>query len=889
MELNADVERLFHQLADLSPQDRDQMMIDEGVAPEVRLFVESLLANDDLEEDPLDDVVQGAVSQALEYPLAKDVCCGPYRLLNLIGNGGMGSVYAAERADGEVRQKVAVKLLRVNIDTPSSRQLFQKERQILADLAHPNIARLLDVGHADDGRPFFAMEYVDGTPIDEFCNQLPLRRQLELFEILCRTVVYAHRMLVVHRDIKPSNILVDANGTPKLLDFGIAKLLDEATDSTVTGERRLTPQYASPEQIQGSPVGAASDIFSLGALLYRLTTGRSAFRPEDYPTRSELERAVCRDIPPRPSQWNRKVDKDLDAIISKAMRKEPNERYTSADALREDIVAWLERRPVRARQGGWWYTARRQLRHYRIPLAAITATVAGLAIGLGIALHERNLAQRRFAAVHKFANEMLQVGNDIQGLAGGAPARERIVTTSLAYLEELSRDAGNDLDLELDIGSAYRAVADIQGGVQTENLGQSDAALSSLAKAEGLIRDVWKKRPDNPRVIRRLMNTVETEYRLDEGLHRSRDLHEKALELSSLADQYERVAPEASTKWIALGSVYDSLAQGSEQVGDINGGLQFANLAIQFDRKLADNKDIRYSQGNLALSMESYATLLMSKGDLNNALPMMRESLGMLDKMAISLKDDTTLGMNIGSGHSDIGSLLWQRRELLGSSDGKQAIAEFRKALEYFRRNSRLDPSEQEARISVSETAAELGSALQGSDPAAALAAYDEAIAALRAMPNENSRQHSPLSIALSQSVRPLYALGRIEEGKRRLAEAKQLAAANATVEVNDVESLENPMGSISRAESICLASVGRYEDAIQVNLKWLQEVPSVRPSTQRRLSDALTIAERYQELASVYRLAGRVDEAQAALQEREELLDPWRRALLVVPTPQSR
>ncbi len=627
MELKADVERLFHQLADLPSQERDQMMINEGVSPEVRSFVESLLANDGPAEDPLEAVVQGAVNQALEYPLAKDVRCGPYRLLDLIGHGGMGSVYAAERADGEVRQKVAIKLLRVNIDTPSSRQLFQKERQILADLAHPNIARLLDVGHADDGRPFFAMEYVNGTPIDEFCNQLPLRRQLELFEILCGTVVYAHRMLVIHRDIKPSNILVDANGAPKLLDFGIAKLLDEATDSTVTGERRLTPQYASPEQIQGSPVGAASDIFSLGALLYRLTTGRSAFRPEDYPTRSELERAVCRDIPPRPSQWNRKVDKDLDAIISKAMRKEPNERYTSTDALREDVGAWLERRPVRARQGGWWYIARRQLRHYRIPVAAVTLTVAGLAIGLGIALHERNLARRRFDAVHKFANEMLQVGNDIQGLAGGVPARERIVKTSLAYLEELSKDAGNDLDLELDVGSAYRAVADIQGGIQKENLGQSDEALSSLAKAEGFITDVWKKRPDDPRVVRRLMNTVETEYRLDEGLHRSRDLHERASELSSLARQYERVAPDASIKWITLGSIYDSLAQGSEQIGEINDGLQFAKLAIQFDQKLADDKNLRFSQGNLALSMESYAILLMSNGDLSDALPIMRESL----------------------------------------------------------------------------------------------------------------------------------------------------------------------------------------------------------------------------------------------------------------------
>ena len=888
MEMNADVERLFHQLADLPAQERDQLMTNEGISAEVRSFVESLLANDDPAEDPLNRVVQGAVSQALEYPLAKDVRCGPYRLLDLIGNGGMGSVYAAERADGEVRQKVAIKLLRVNIDTPRSRQLFQKERQILADLTHPNIARLLDVGHADDGRPFFAMEYVDGTPIDDFCSQLSLRRQLELFEILCGTVVYAHRMLVVHRDIKPSNILVDANGAPKLLDFGIAKLLDEATDFTVTGERRLTPQYASPEQIQGLPVAAASDIFSLGALLYRLIAGRSAFRPEDYSTRSELERAVCRDTPRLPSQWNHKADKELDAIISKAMRKEPNERYSSVDALREDVVAWLEHRPVKALRGGWWYIARRQFRHYWIPATAVTVTIVGLAIGLGIVLHERNLARRRFDAVHKFANEMLQVGNDIQGLAGGVPARERIVKTSLAYLEELSKDAGNDLDLELDVGSAYRAVADIQGGIQKENLGQSDEALSSLAKAEEFIRDVWKKRPDNPRVIRRLMDTVETEYRLDAGLHRSRDLHERASELSSLARQYERVAPDSSIKWITLGSTYDSLAQGSEQVGDINDGLRFAKLAIQFDQKLADNKNLRFSQGNLALSMESYAMLLMSNGDLSNALPIMRESLGILEKMEISLKDDSVLASNIGSGHSDIGTLLRQRRELLGSGDGREAIAEFQKALGYFRTNIRLDPSEQEARINIGETAAELGSALQESDPTAALAAYDEAIMALHAMPAGDSRQHFALSIALSQSVRPLYALGRIEEGKRRLAEAKKLAAANTGVEANDGESLENPMESISRAESICLASAGRYEDAIQVNLKWLQDVPSVRPPAQRRLSDALTIAEQYQELASVYRLAGHSDEARAALKKREELLDPWRRALLAIPTQQS-
>jgi tetratricopeptide (TPR) repeat protein len=287
--------------------------------------------------------------------------------------------------------------------------------------------------------------------------------------------------------------------------------------------------------------------------------------------------------------------------------------------------------------------------------------------------------------------------------------------------------------------------------------------------------------------------------------------------------------------------------------------------------------------------MESYATLLMSKGDLNNALPIMHESLGMLEKMATSLKDDTTLGINIGNGHSDIGTLLWQRSELLGSGDGTQAITEFRKALEYYRTDIRLDPSEQEARVDTGETAAALGRALQGSDPAAALAAYDEAIAALRAMPNENSRQRVPLSVALSESVRPLFALGRIEEGKGRLVEAKQLATANAAVEVNDGESLDNPIESIARAESTCLASAGHYEDAIQANLKWLQEVRSVRPPAQQRLSDALVIAERYQDLASLYRLAGRADEARVALKEREELLDPWRRALLAVPTQHSR
>jgi eukaryotic-like serine/threonine-protein kinase len=427
MEINPEIERLFNNLADVPPQQRDQMMINEGVTPEVRSFVESLLANDDPKEDSLNGIVKEAVGRALEYPFAKDVRCGAYRLLELIGSGGMGSVYTAERADGQVRQKVAIKVLNVGIDTPSSRILFQKERQILADLKHPNIAHLLDAGHAEDGRPFFAMEFVDGVPIDEFCKQLPLRRQVELFEELCSAIVYAHRMLVIHRDIKPSNIMVDVNGGPKLLDFGIARLLDEATDSTVTGERRLTPQYASPEQIQGLSVGAASDIFSLGALLYRLVAGRAAFRSEDYPTRSELERAVCRDLAARPSQWNPRVDKDLEAIVAKAMRKEPNERYASADAFRDDVRAWLERRPVRARQGGWWYIARRQLRRHRISVAFATALLVLLAaFAIAQTLQVQRIARERNRAdrVTSFMTGMFKVSDPSEARGNKVTARE---------------------------------------------------------------------------------------------------------------------------------------------------------------------------------------------------------------------------------------------------------------------------------------------------------------------------------------------------------------------------------------------------------------------------------------------------------------------------------
>ena len=877
---SARVEQLFHQLADLSPDERKRILSEEAISPLTRERVETLLAHDGPDGNALEELVQRALSTSLEAAPVTFPRCGAYQLLRLIGHGGMGSVYLAERADGEIRQKVAIKLLRMSVDTAEARHLFQRERQILADLSHPNIAHLLDAGRADDGRPFLAMEYIDGTPIDEYCKGRPLRQRVELVDALCSAIVYAHRMLVVHRDLKPGNTLIDASGAPKLLDFGIAKLMDAAGDETATVERRLTPQYASPEQILGRQVGAASDVFSLASMLYLLITGQPPFRSEDYPNRTELQHAVCEAQVTRPREWNNKIDNDLECIVLKAMRKEPNERYASADAFREDLRAWLEHRPVRARQGNWWYFARRQLRRYWIPVTAAATTFAGLAVGLGIAMHERDIAKRRFEDVHKFANEMLRVGMDIETLPGATPAREQIVKTSLDYLNRLSRDAGNDLNLEMDIGSAYRIIADIQGGIRKTNLGRSDEALSSLQKSERFLQDAWKRQPGDARALRQLMLTIEAEGRLEEGLHHTRGLREKLGELQQLAVTFERIAPNKPSKWGMLSGTYDSLALGSEKAGDVAGGLRFARKSVEFEKKLVSMKDNVYARGNLANSLSSYGLLMRSSGDLNGALRAMREALAIFEQMARSLKDDFILVLDTGSVHASIGSVLAERNELLGGGK-EEAISEMKQSLVFFRQNVRLDPSEDEARINLGSTANELGTILQKADPEAALAVYDEAISALRAMPANNARRNFPLSIALSNSVFPLRKIGRGAEGRKRLAEAKQIAGAKSEPGDDARSLLDDPSEAISRAEAEEAAASGNPTEAIRLQETWLRSVESKREPAHFTLPDALAMAARYQTLATWYGPAGRLDEQEQVMRKRQTLLDAWRQKAL--------
>ncbi|MEO8368171.1 MAG: protein kinase, partial [Candidatus Solibacter sp.] len=375
---------------------------------ELRANVEALLASDEnagdfldlpatLPEELSEVTLSDAIEQlpglsAKEFGEGSELAgqrVGRYTIQALIGKGGMGAVYRAIRED-DFRMEVALKLLKRGTDTDAALQRFRAERQILAGLQHPNIARLLDGGAAESGRPYFVMEYVDGTPLLEYSIPLPVRRRLELFRQVCLAVQYAHEKLIVHRDIKPANILVTRDGHPKLLDFGIAKLLDPAADGSaliVTGEggELMTPGYASPEQRRGEPVTTATDVYSLGAVLFELLTGRRALAPETF-SGTHLRKEPGMRGPPRPSAVAKGLDPDLDNIVLMALRDEPGRRYASAAEFAEDLERFLGNLPVRARPEGVIYRGRKYLKRNRTPaIAAGLGGVAVLALAVGLA------------------------------------------------------------------------------------------------------------------------------------------------------------------------------------------------------------------------------------------------------------------------------------------------------------------------------------------------------------------------------------------------------------------------------------------------------------------------------------------------------------------------
>jgi eukaryotic-like serine/threonine-protein kinase len=447
---------------------------------------------------------------------------GPYRLCERLGRGGMGEVFAAVRADGQYEHRVALKIVRAGLSNPDVLERFRVERQILAGLDHPNIARLLD-GGTTDGVPYFVMELVDGIPIDAFCRDahLTIRQRLTLFLQVCAAVQYAHQRLVIHRDLKPGNILVTSEGVPKLLDFGIAKVLDPLGSAPETALRPLTLEYASPEQVRGEAASTASDVYALGVVLYQLLTGRLPHTAAAG-SAAELVHAITTRDPDKPStvaaadsptgkgkaRVDRELRGDVDIILLKALRKEPDKRYASVEQFAGDIRRHLEGLPIMARTGTWSYHAAKFTRRHRAGVAAAALVLATLVAGIAITAREARIAQAnrrraeaRFNDVRKLANSLIfEIHDSIQNLPGATDARKLILQRSVEYLDSLAKESGNEPDLMRELATAYLRIGSLQSGSSYRmNIGDTKGAAVSLQKAVTMLEALARANPRNPR------------------------------------------------------------------------------------------------------------------------------------------------------------------------------------------------------------------------------------------------------------------------------------------------------------------------------------------------------------------------------------------------------
>ena len=523
----ARAKEIFFAALELDPaQHADFIQERCGDDAKLRREVESLLA---AREDARDFLKSPPLETVSHHKWLKNEVIGGYRLIRELGAGGMGVVFLAEKTDPEFRRQVALKFVKGDIHSKEILKRFHLERQILSRLEHPNVARLIDGGTSRDGLPYFVMEYVEGVPIIEYAesNYLSLAERLELFHQVCAAVSFAHKHAVIHRDLKPSNILVKNDGTVKLLDFGIAKLLSSDAlrqTETLTTIRAMTPEYASPEQVKGETVTTVSDVYSLGVILYKLLTGARPYKT-DSENLNEVVRAVCETEPAAPSaalrvtETDRQVSTnisaselkgDLDNIILKALRKEPERRYSSVEAFSEDLRRYLHGLPVSARHDTFIYRAGKFVRRNRVTVAFATLGILALLGGIVATVwqarraeQQRARAERRFNEVRTLANSFMFELND-EILKGQTQARELVVKRAVEYLNRLANEAKDDDSLLRELAVAYLKIGDIQGKPYRPNLGDTDGALESYRKAILILESLHTSDPANHEIQRDL-------------------------------------------------------------------------------------------------------------------------------------------------------------------------------------------------------------------------------------------------------------------------------------------------------------------------------------------------------------------------------------------------
>ena len=709
---------------------------------ELRAEVESLLEAHDCTGDFIE---RPAAEQAFGLATDSAPLCwigrrvGAYRIVSEIGRGGMSEVFLGVRADDEYHKEVAVKVLRPGYDTRSLVERFKAEKRILATLDHPNIARILDGGSTDEGLPYLVMDFIKGQPIDQYSHdrQLTVRERLELFRTLCSAVQYVHQHLMVHGDLKCNNVLVTGDGSVRLLDFGVARLIKttasastSASSIDMAGLTALTPEYASPEQLQGGLVSTASDVYSLGVMLYRLLAGRLPYEnagalPHELAADIREHEpappsAICRsETAPQTNkstrrEW-RQLAGDLDCVVMLALHKDPARRYPSVEQLNEDIGRYLQGFPVLARPPGIPYQMLKFCGRHRTAIAAIglfALTLIGGIVAAGweahIARQQRARAERHFEEVRRLANTfMLDLHEAIQNLPGSTPARHILVLNSLKYLDALASESAGDSTLQRELATAYEKVADVQGGYRQANLGDTGGAIASYRKARDIRLSLLPKQQSDLGLRRELLRNY---GKLGEALAGSGDT-DAAIATSrralAIAEELANSKGSTTADRRNLGSVYVSLGWQIAKAGGIERGMLLMNQGTAVFETLADSDphDVR-SRHHAAVAYGRMGEILIGARRYPEALRMHSRQQEIVH--ALSVADPTNSELRTLESYA----LLGIATALSKQGSAREALGKQLQATNTLRALFEADTKNTEARFNAAFALSEAGDTL---------------------------------------------------------------------------------------------------------------------------------------------------------------------------------
>lgn len=685
-----EIKSAFSRAVEMTAEDRSIFVssLPADIQPDVISLLNAESDAGSFIEDPF-LIDQGSMDREDRSAVAGDQI-DEYRLIEQIGVGGMGSVYLAEQQGEGFSQRVALKLIKRGMDTSSVLKRFLIERQILANLEHPNIARMLDGGSTPDGLPYFVMEYVKGDSIRAYCEakNSDLKSRLRLFSKVCSAVIYAHQNLVVHRDLKPSNILVGEDGEPKLLDFGIAKVLQpdwnaDNDAATATQFRVLTPEYASPEQLRGEATSTLTDVYSLGVVLYELLTGVRPFQVHGRDL-SALAAAISTKDPKKPSaaasehdDITRNDDKrtlvyeahptgdvpirsvirtatpdaralrgDLDNIVMKAIRREPERRYQSVTELLDDVDRYLKGLPVKATADSIGYRLGKFVRRHKAAVA-VSAAAAALLIGTTavtgwqyqVANAERARAERQFNETRALSKSVLyEIHDAIEQLPGSTPARELLVSKALEYLDRLAAENPTDPYLLTELADAYQRIGDLQGGMARSNLGQREKSEESYKRSFDIRRSLVDRGFSEPKLV----------WKLSQGYTKLAETSFQNADLDGYLENCRKALELVVPLEAELGSDPDfviDLAAAYARFGRANGALGKADVGAENSRKAIAilEAEVEKNPGHaellksLSTVNDMYAEILSSFGQKAEALAYYQKSLE-IGKKAWSLE-----------------------------------------------------------------------------------------------------------------------------------------------------------------------------------------------------------------------------------------------------------